>query len=193
MMLKLINFVGFQAGWFACALTAARGQFLVGPAVVVGLLVLHGVLRRDRWQKELAMVAIIAPLGGFADTAITATGLVQLTGQEGANTLVLLWFVAFWANFAVTLNTSLAWLQGRPILGVVFGAVGGPPAYLAAEALGAIELDERRVLVVGVLGAYWAIAFPLAMIVARRLGGNETAAVTEETTPAGSGDAGAAR
>jgi hypothetical protein len=79
--------------------------------------------------------------------------------------------VMLWVNQATTLNSCMAWLRERYLAGSLFGAVGGPLAYLSGAKLGAASLPSTKGLVI--LGITWAVAFPalLAMVefVRRRL------------------------
>jgi hypothetical protein len=72
--------------------------------------------------------------------------------------------------FATTLNVSLRWLRGRPLLGALLGAVGGPLAYLAGAKLGGIELLEPA-LALSALAAGWALLLPLLQRLATELDG----------------------
>ena len=58
----------------------------------------------------------------------------------------------------MTLNHSLSWLKGRIIISSVFGFVGGPLAYIAAEKLGAITITSSQTIFILALG--WAIITP---------------------------------
>jgi hypothetical protein len=69
-----------------------------------------------------------------------------------------LWMVMLWVNLAMTLNDSMAWLRGRFVLAVIFGAIGGPLAYYSGAKLGAADVPAMADLVV--IGIAWAIAFP---------------------------------
>jgi hypothetical protein len=66
-----------------------------------------------------------------------------------------------WLLFAMTLNHSLSWLKGRYVLSFVFGALGGPLAYVAGEKLGAVEITSDLSLVI--LAISWAMITPLLM------------------------------
>jgi hypothetical protein len=72
--------------------------------------------------------------------------------------------VMLWVNQATTLNSCLTWLRGRYLAGALFGAVGGPLAYLGGAKLGAASLPSSSGLVV--LGITWAGAFPALLAVA---------------------------
>jgi hypothetical protein len=69
--------------------------------------------------------------------------------------------------FASTLNLSLAWMQGRYLIAILFGGSGGPLAYFGAENLGAVTLTSTSSFIA--LGVGWAIITPLLLVVASRL------------------------
>ena len=168
-----INFVAFQLGWFACVLGAANGWPWAGPVLVFGIVGLH-LARARRWQAELRLILAAAALGLVVDSLLLATGWLRYpSGLWIAGpylTLAPYWIVAMWALFATTLNLSLCWLRGRPLLALVLGAVGGPLSYLAGEKLGGIELIEPYPALAA-LAVAWAIAMPLLMRLAARFDG----------------------
>jgi hypothetical protein len=81
-----------------------------------------------------------------------------------------LWILALWASFAMTLNGSLRYLQGRLGMAVILGAVGGPLAYLGAargwHAVSLVAPAGRGLLLVA---CGWAISVALLAALARRL------------------------
>ena len=83
--------------------------------------------------------------------------------------MFVIWFLAFWLNFATLLNVSLRWLQTRPLLAVLFGVLGGPPAYLGAQHLGALELATPTTHTMALLAVYWGIATPAVLRLAHWL------------------------
>ena len=64
---RLLNFVCFQAGWFACALGAARGWPLLGPLVVGVLLILQLPLVPAP-GKQARFVLVATLLGWLIDS-----------------------------------------------------------------------------------------------------------------------------
>ncbi|MGB5202220.1 MAG: DUF2878 domain-containing protein, partial [Sedimenticolaceae bacterium] len=82
------------------------------------------------------------------------------------------WIVAMWMGFATTLNVSLGWLKGRYWLAALFGAVGGPLAYLAGAKLGGITLISSEAALTA-LALGWATIMPLLMYLAARLDGTQ--------------------
>lgn len=169
-----VNFVAFQLGWFACVLGAANGLPWAGPLVVLAVVALH-LARVRRPLPELRLVALAMALGLLVDSLLLATGWLSypaglwLPGPWGAY-LAPYWIVAMWALFATTLNVSMGWLRGRPLLAVLMGGIGGPLSYLAGEKLGGIELTAPAAAL-SALAFAWAVAMPLLMRAAVRLDG----------------------
>ena len=95
------------------------------------------------------------------------------------------WIVAMWALFATTLNSSLGWLKGRPLLAALMGGFGGPLAYLAGHRLGGVEMADP-VLALAAQGIGWAALMPLMTMIGARLNGFDWAAPpgTPGTRPA---------
>jgi hypothetical protein len=169
-MKTLVNFAGFQLGWFACVLAAAAGQAWLGVVAVAAIVALHlAWTRRPRAAPEARLLGLAAA-GCLLEGANVALGVYVPAGGLGvASPLFYAWMAAFWINFAATLNVSMAWLRGRPALAAGFGAVGGPAAFFAAEKLGALTLSPDALFALGALGLEWAIATPLLLAVAARL------------------------
>jgi hypothetical protein len=168
-MKLLINFVAFQLGWFACVLGAAAGFPWFGPVVVAAAVALHLVMARAP-LPELYLVLAAMMLGLVADSVLLATGWLSYSVGLWLPGLAPYWIIAMWALFATTLNVSMGWMRGRPVLTVLMGAVGGPLSYLAGEKLGAIELTQP-VQALAALAVAWAIAMPLLMWLASRFDG----------------------
>ena len=164
MMRLIVNFVAFQVGWFGCVMTAARGQYWLGPAIVLGVIALHLAMSPNR-AREARLLALVGVCGGLAYTAMAVLGVVAFPADVGTF-MIAIWFMAFWANFATVLTGPMNWLHGRVLLAVVLGAVFGPPAYYSAKLMGAIDLPLNTWKTVAPLAIYWAIAFPLAIRVA---------------------------
>ena len=164
-----VNFVAFQLGWFACVLGAANGLPWVGPLVVLALVALH-LARARRPLQELRLIGLAMTMGLLLDSLLLATGWLSYPTGLWLPGLAPYWIVAMWALFATTLNVSMGWLRGRPLLAVLMGAIGGPLSYLGGEQLGGIELTAP-VAALSALAIAWAVAMPLLMWAAERLDG----------------------
>jgi hypothetical protein len=164
-----LNFVAFQVAWFACVLGGANGRALAGTMVVGAVIGLHLALAR-RPLPEALLIAVAAVIGLVWDSSLVALGLMSYPAGNFAPGLAPHWIVAMWALFATSLNLSMAWLKGRPWLAVLFGAVGGPLAYLAGARLGGLQMPDP-VLALGVQALGWAVLLPVLTSLAARLNG----------------------
>jgi hypothetical protein len=62
----------------------------------------------------------------------------------------------------------MSWLRDRYLVSAVFGAVGGPLAYLAGVRLGAAILGPSQRAALIVVAIEWAFAMPLLLWIARQ-------------------------
>lgn len=173
---NLLNFVVFQVAWFACVLGGARGLELAGTLSVAAAVALHVALAR-RPAVAVTLVAVVATIGLLWDSLVVTLGLMSYPSGSPAPGLAPVWIVAMWALFATTLNLSLGWLQGRPVLAALLGAVGGPLAYFAGHRLGGIDLPDPALALL-VQGLGWALLMPLLAWLATRLNGFEPVAAS---------------
>lgn len=162
-MLAATNLIAFQIGWFAAVLGAGHGLPWLGVAVVPLVVLLNLFLSAD-WRQELTIAAAAAVLGFAVDTALVAAGVFAPVPFLVPPPFSPPWMVMLWANQATALNSCMAWLRGRYLAGSLFGAVGGPLAYLSGAKLGAATLPSANGLVI--LGLTWACAFPGLLAVA---------------------------
>jgi hypothetical protein len=158
-MRKIVNFIFFQAAWFAAVLGAANNMPWLGVVAVPLALALHLALSPD-WRPEL-LIAVIAAATGFAfDSVLVGAGAFSPVPYVFPAAFSSLWMVMLWVNLATTLNVSMGWLRGRYALAAVFGGIGGPMAYYSGAKLGAMTRlpDPGGLLDIGIA---WAIALPL--------------------------------
>jgi hypothetical protein len=163
---RILNFVGFQAVWFAVVLGAASGRDLLGVAAALVWLALH-VSLSPRRAVELRTILLVTAAGVLVDQAAVAAGVQVFDPRAPRLGQVPLWIAALWAAFATTLRSSLGWLQGRFALAAVLGALFGPVAYLGAEGLGAVAIGgPARVVSLALLAIEWGAMMPLAAWIA---------------------------
>lgn len=164
-----VNFLLFQIAWFACVLGAANNLPWIGP-LVVGLIVIYHVRRVPSAGPELQLIGSAAVIGAVFDSLLAASGWVSYPSGQWHAALAPYWIVAMWIGFATTLNVSLSWLKRRYWLATLFGAVGGPLAYLAGAKLGGITLVSSEAALIA-LAVGWAAITPLLTYLASRLDG----------------------
>lgn len=161
----LVNFVAFQLGWFACVLGAAHGLPWAGTGVALAIVAWH-LTRAIRPRDELVLVLIAAGIGAVWDSALSALGWIRYPNGVLIEGAAPHWIVAMWMLFATTLNASLAWLRRNLPLAAVFGALGGPLAYLGGAKLGALTFAAQDAALVA-LALGWAVLTPLLLRLAR--------------------------
>jgi len=179
----LVNFVLFQLGWFACVLGAAHGMPWAGVAVALVIVAWH-LARAPRPRPELTLLVIAAAIGFAWDSALVALGWIEYPNGALFPGTAPVWIVAMWVVFATTLNVSLGWLKRSLPLALLFGAVGGPLAYVAGGKLGGLSfLQQTPALIALALG--WALITPLLLRIADRCDGYRITSAATVTPGAG--------
>jgi len=160
----LLRVIAYNLVWAACVLGAANGNTWIGPLAALVTVAAHIAASRQR-IAEAKLVATLAVIGLIIDSGLMHAGILRFNGQA---LIVPLWFAALWPAFATLLNTALMWLRGRPMLSVLFGALGGPFAYFSGAKLGALQLNNNLTLALMVIAMEWAIVTPVAVWLAQR-------------------------
>ncbi len=178
----LVNFLLFQIGWFACVLGGAHGLPWLGPVVVAAAVAWHLAQAADPPAEGLLLVAA-GLIGILFDSALVAAGWLAYPSGQVHPGLAPYWMVAIWVLFATTLNLSLGWLRGRPLLAAMLGGVAGPLAYYGGAQLGGVAFVAPGPGLLA-LAAGWALLLPLLLWLAARLDGGLRAAAARPLAPA---------
>lgn len=179
---SVINFGGFQGGWFACVLGAGHQMPWTGAAVGM-LAVIAYVAMADRGgrARSLAALLLTTAVGYAADGSLVTLGALSFDPATPHLGLLPVWIVVLWALFGAALGDSLSWLSRHVVLGAVVGAVSGPLCYRAGVALGAQALPADRQAAFLWLALVWACAVPLAARWSERLRRPGTEGLCETT------------
>jgi hypothetical protein len=173
MLRSIINYIGLQLGWFACAWGAANGFIWLGPAVVLVHIGIH-LFWSDSRRREVIFFGIVTLLGLLVDSLQKVTGLVVYAADFPALPwLAPAWIVAMWILFATSINSSLKWLKGRYILAALLGAVFGPLSYQGGAALGAASFPRGDMITLGLLAVVWGAVMPLLIWINSKLENHE--------------------
>ncbi len=165
----IINFVLFQIGWFASVLGAAKQLPWLG-VIVVAVIVAWHLLQAKQAKPELVLLVIALLIGGLFDQLMLINGLISYQAHGWSISLLPSWILALWAVFVTVLNVSLRWMRGKWLVAILFGAVGGPLAYMGAEKLGAVTLNALPMSYVA-LSVGWAILTPLLLKISEKFDG----------------------
>ena len=163
------NVVGQQLGWFACVLGAAHGHPFLGATIGIVIVCFHLRAVSDPGQ-EIKLLALAAGLGLVIESALQAQGLLRYASPwRAVPWLCPPWIAVLWIQFGTTLRFGFRWLRGRPGVAALFGMIGGPLAFRAGEALGAVRFAPDRRLTYLALAIVWGISFPVLTLAAGRL------------------------
>jgi hypothetical protein len=169
-MALLVNFIGFQVGWFACVLGAANDKELLGMIVALGVITYHVINQGDS-RKELKLVLAATAIGLLWETWVLNLGILHYPSHPEALFWAPTWLIMMWALFATTINLSMGWLKGHWVLSVFMGAVFGPLAFIGGEKLGAVVFLDSTLSIV-TLSVGWGLLMPLLLWLAERINYN---------------------
>lgn len=167
-MVRTLNFVLYQIGWFACVFGAAYSRQWLGVAVAMALIGIHLYLTNDRLHQAQLLITAMG-IGILVDSMLLALGVYRFPSGSLADWLPPLWMTVLWIQFATTFRYCLDWLSGRYLLGALLGFAGAPIAFLGGERLGAVSFLAPRNANLLTLGAFWAVAISLLIYASDRI------------------------
>ena len=169
------NFAAFQLAWLLAVWGASSGLWWLGPVAVAAWVSVYSI-----WQKCARAEALLwlgaGLLGAMTDSLLVWSGAMAFPESAGPAFPTTPWMVALWINFAAALRHCMGWLCGRFVLATVFGAIGGPLAYLAGSKFGALEIHSLPAIVVA-----WLLVMPGLLLIEMK---------TRSRSGAGSGQSG---
>ena len=161
------NLVGYQLVWFGVVIFASRGQPWLSVALAAAFALVQWQVSRQR-VSDARLLACAVAFGIVIEGTLATSGLLRYASPSPA-LLAPVWILALWAAFAMTLNHSMMFLRGRPVLAALFGAVGGPLAYAgAARGFGAVAFATPAWPAMLALALGWAIALAVLAVLAQR-------------------------
>ncbi len=165
----LINLTAFKLGWLSSVFGGAQQLPWLGPLVVFIAVAIH-LARAQRPSSELMLILSCGLIGAVFDSALVAAGWVTFPSGMFSDSMAPYWIVTMWMLFGTTINLSMRWMRGRPLLASAFGFVGGPLAYLAGHKIGGIQFVDQTAAI-AMLAVGWAIIMPLLMHLGERMDG----------------------
>jgi Protein of unknown function (DUF2878) len=164
----LLNYALYQVGWLACILGAAWHRPWTGFLIAASLLGVHLALSVER-SIEVRLVLLATAVGALVEMFHIGAGTYRFTSGAVAEALPPAWMLAMWAQFATTFRFSMRQVVRRPMAAALFGAVGGPIAFLAGERLGAVDLLPPLTPGLIRLSVSWSVALVVLSAAARRV------------------------
>ena len=173
-----INAILFQFVWMITVGCAARGLWWAGP-LAVGAFAAYQIACGGHARADALLILLAVALGFVADSLLVQYGVASYAAPVPSERFAPVWILALWANFALSLNHSLAWLQSRPVFAAVLGAVGAPLSYFfAARSWHALSLADPLAMSLALLAVIWAIVTPLLCEIASRPNRSQAASAT---------------
>lgn len=155
---RFINALGFQVGWFVCIASVKYDQEILA-LFFCGLLVgLHFLFSLAR-SMDLKLSFIVFLIGLVVDSTLQYVSVISFYGWA-LGPLSPFWLWMIWVMFALTLNSSLSFLQNKHVfLSAIAGLIFGPLSYLAGVKLGAAGFDNTLPHLV-TIGLIWMLVLP---------------------------------
>lgn len=163
----LLNLLGNQLVWLCAVAGAGRGW--QWPALLASALyIVSQLYSAAQPRTELRLLLLAMACAWLVDGLAAASGRVGYAAAP-FGWAPPPWIMALWAAFAMTLTSSLAFLQRHWALPVTFGLLLAPLAYLsAARGFGAAHFAAPAWQGVLLLGVGWSVALTLLVTSARR-------------------------
>jgi hypothetical protein len=157
-MNRFFNALSFQVGWWACV--AGVGLGLEVPALVLCLALTTALVYfSPKPLLEIKLASAAWLLGVVLDTGLQYFSIISFYGWS-LGPLSPFWLWLLWIMFALTLNSSLSFLQQLPLsLSAGAGFLFGPLTYYAGAKLGA-ALFDNTLSHLAVLAMIWMVAMP---------------------------------
>ena len=155
-----MNFIIFQACWFACVIGAAKNLGWLGPILVFITVPLQIHLLTENHKTEI-LFTVICGISGSLLVTLMIVANVYTPVDRGCGQICPPWMTALWFNFALLVSISLAWLKGKYVTAFILGGLAGPVAYWGGEKLGALSVVSTFSSGYLILAFMWALALPL--------------------------------
>ncbi len=166
-MYRFINAIGFQAAWWACVAGVAHGFEI--PALMFGACLAGAhLVYTEHKRQDMRLAAWALGVGIATDSLLQYFSVMQFHGLSIWG-LSPLWLWMLWVLFALTLNTSLAFLKTKPLaLSALAGFVFGPLTYYAGAEFGAASWEGPTFPWLPLAGV-WMLALPSLVFLSKRL------------------------
>jgi hypothetical protein len=167
--LALINFLAFEAAWFAAVAGGAAGYSWLGSVPALLVVILHLAMNRQHMLREAKLILAVTLFGTFVEAGFMGAGFLTYAGTGPGQMLPPVWVIALWLGFGTLPNASLAWLKPRPFLQMALGAASGPLTYWGGAEMGAATLPANAGSALFGIGFAWALALPVIFMLADAL------------------------
>jgi hypothetical protein len=161
------NYIAFYLLWFICIWADIKGYGLFVTPLVALYLYVHLAWISPDPRRELCFISLLAAMGACSDTLFAVTHLVyyQHTFLPG----ISWWNLSLWVCFGTTYWHAFSWLEPRPLLAAVLGAIVAPICYVGIEEAGAIFFTAQREIVLSIISFFWAVFLPVTFHISKKI------------------------
>ena len=164
-MHPILNALGFQVAWWACVMGAAWDREITALVFCAVLAELH-LLNSKTTESDIQLGVISVGAGIVLDSLLQYFSIITFKGFAWSP-LIPYWMWMVWWMFAMTLNSSLAFLKRYHwAWSAVAGWVFGPLSYFAGARLGAAEFVSSPSNL-AILAVSWAMVLPALVALAK--------------------------
>ena len=161
-----LTLLAYDAVWFTAVAGAGDGKGW--PGVIAALAFATARLAFSAHRNiELRLIALALLLGFVLENLCNRAGFIQYAAAWPLPEAPA-WLMALWLAFALTIVPLFGYFHARPALAALFGAFGGPLAYLGAAHWHAVRLSLPVWPALLALAAGWAVALFLLTSLAGR-------------------------
>ena len=164
-MSKLLNFILFQALWALTIYGVTIGNNWLAPAGLIAVLSIHYSFSAT-FKADLLLTFFAVLLGLTFETALVQFHILDYAQPLPFKQIAPLWTLILWANFALTMNGCLQWLQGKYLSAAILGALGAPLSYYAGIQLNAATTGVTVTIMLAVIAAIYALITPALLLLA---------------------------
>jgi hypothetical protein len=157
---KPLNYLAFQAGWFACVWGAGQGMVWLGPLFVAIVMAVQAGMLARMTRREVYFIVIGGTIGLSLDTGMILAGVYDPVRKIMPWPLAPVWIIALWVLFTGSFSLSFQWLHGRPLYASLLGAVAAPLSYAAGERMGAASMNPSFLKSYVAFGIVWGVTVP---------------------------------
>ena len=158
-MKNILNIIGFQIGWWVCALGAQNSLDYLGPLYMATFIIIHMRFISKKYS-EFILILFGIFLGLLVDSSFKYFNIINYSSINFNSYYAPSWIIAMWAGFCATLNHSLSWLKTRILASFFLGAIFGPLSYVAGLNMNIIFFISSKSKAIFILAIVWGISIP---------------------------------
>ena len=162
-----LTLLAYDAVWFAAVIGAGNGKGWPGVIAALAFAAWRLAFSAHR-NVELRLIALALLIGFILENICARAGFVHYAAAAPLIETPA-WLMALWLAFGLTIIPLFGYFHTRPVFAALFGAIGGPLAYLgAAQGWHAVKLLPPVWPALLALAVGWATALALLTSLAGR-------------------------